>query len=53
MAKFLEQTRVIKVIHPSFKNIVLFEAHVKITRMRKDLVEKIKDVKIEYQLKTN
>jgi hypothetical protein len=45
------QTRVIKVLHPTFKDIVVFEAHVKIINLRLDLVKSIKSIKIEWDLK--
>jgi hypothetical protein len=53
MTKFASQTRIIKVTHPTFKDKVLFEAHVKVVNINKDLVEKITKVNIQYELKNN
>lgn len=49
--KFAMQTRTIKVMHPYFKDVVLFEAKVKIVNMNTSLVEKIEGVNINYKLR--
>lgn len=49
--KFVLQSKIIKVSHPSIPELVLFEAHVKIINLRTDLVDSIKKINIDYQLK--
>lgn len=49
--KYGVQTRIVRVPHPSMPGIILFEAHVKIVNLRKDLVKKITGVNIKYDLK--
>lgn len=49
--KYGLQTRIIRVPHPNMAGVVLFEAHVKIVNLRKDLVEKIQGVNVKYKLK--
>lgn len=49
--KFGIQTRIIRVMHPTFKDVILFEAQVQIKNLNHDLVKSIKNINIEYQLK--
>jgi hypothetical protein len=45
------QTRVIKVMHPTIPNVILFEAVVNIRNLNTSLVKIIKQINIEYELK--
>lgn len=49
--KFSHQTRVIKVTHPQFPDIVLFEAVVRIANINKTFIEKIEGIDIKYSMK--
>jgi hypothetical protein len=49
--KFAMQTRLIRVYHPVYKDILLFEAVVKIVNLNKKLVKSIKKIEIKYELK--
>jgi hypothetical protein len=50
-SKYLRQTRNIKVMHPDYPKVVLFEARVFIVNLDTTFVEQITKVEIKYKLK--
>lgn len=48
--KFAMQTRIIKVYHPLYKDILLFEAVVRVINLNTKMVKSITKVNIEYEL---